>query len=69
MSKVSTLVVAPGIETRLREQFLIKPMPAGTLDEGLLWNTKGCAGESMPVDWVLVEFVESLLDVGISKVQ
>ena len=69
MSKVSTLVVAPGIETRLREQFLVKPMPAGTLDEGLIWNTKGRAGESMPVDWVLVEFVESLLDVGISKVQ
>ena len=69
MSKVPTLIIAPSIESRLREQFLVKPLPAGTLDEGLVWNTKGRASESMPVDGVLVEFVESLLDVGISKVQ
>ena len=69
MSKVPALIVAPSIESRLREQFLVKPLPAGTLDEGLVWDTKGRAGESMPVDGVLVEFVEFLLDVGISKVQ
>ena len=69
MSKVPTLVIAPSIESRLREQFLVKPLPVGTLDEGLVWNTKGRAGESMPVNGVLIEFVEFLLDIGISKVQ
>ena len=69
MSKIPTLVIAPSIESRLREQFLVKPLPAGTLDEGLVWNTKGRASESMPVGRVLVESVEFLLDVGISKVR
>ena len=69
MSKVPTLIIAPGIESRLREQFIVKPLPAGALDEGLVWNTKGRAGESMPVSGILVESVEFLLDVGISKVQ
>ena len=69
MSEVPTLVIAPSIESRLREQFLVEPFPVATLDEGLVWNTKGRASESMPVDGILVESVEFLLDVGISKVQ
>ena len=69
MSKVPTLIIAPSIESRLREQFLVEPLPAGTLDEGLVGNTKGRASEGMPVDGILVELVEFLLDVGLSKVQ
>ena len=69
MSKVPTFIVAPSIESRLREQFFVKPLPAGALDKGLVRNTKGRAGKSMPVSGVLVEFVEFLLDFAISKVE
>ena len=69
MSKVPTFIIAPSIESRLCEQFFVKPLPAGALEKGLVRNSKGCAGESMPVSGVLVECVEFLLVVAISKVE
>ena len=69
MSQVPTLVVAPRVKSRLREQLLVKPLPARTLEKGLVWDAEGRAGESVPVDMVLVVVVKSFLDVGISNVQ
>lgn len=69
MSQVSALVVAPCVEPRLRKQLLVKPLPARTLEEGLVWYAEGRTGESVPEGGVLVVGVESFLGVGVSKVQ
>lgn len=54
MSQVPTLVVAPSIEPRLGEQLFVEPLPACTLEERLIWDAEGLAGESMPEDGVVV---------------
>ena len=68
MSQVPTLVVAPCVEARLREQLLVKPLPPRPLEEGLVWDAEGRAGESMPEDGVLVVGVKTFLCVAISIV-
>lgn len=68
MSQVPTLVIAPCVEPRLREQLLVKPLPPRTLEEGLVRDAEGRTGESMPEDGVLVVGVKSFLFVGISNV-
>lgn len=69
MTQVPTLVIAPCVEPRLREQLLIKPLPASTLEEGLVWDAEGVAGESVPESRVMVVGVEGFLGVDISEVQ
>ena len=69
MSQVPTFVVAPGVEARLREQLLVEPLPARTLEQRLVWDAKGCAGESMPKYRVLVVGVEIFLSIGVNKMQ
>ena len=69
MSQISALVVAPCVESRLREQLLVKPLPAGTLKEGLIWDAEGGAGKRMPEGGILVVGVEGFLGVNVSKVQ
>ena len=64
MSKVPTLVIAPCVESCLREQFLVKPLPACASEERLVWDAEGRTGESMPVDGVLVVGVKSFLQLG-----
>lgn len=54
MSQVSTLVVTPCVEPGLCEQLLVEPLPARTLEQGLVWNAEGPAGDSMPEARVLV---------------
>lgn len=69
MSQVPALVVSPRVESGLREQLLVKPLPARPLKQGLVWNAKGRAGKSVPEGGVLVVGMESFLHVGVSKVQ
>lgn len=69
MSQVPTLVVAPCVEPRLRKQLLVKPLPARTLEQGLIWDAEGRAGESVPEAGVLVVGVEGFLVVDVSRVQ
>lgn len=54
MSQISTLVVTPSVEPCLGEQLFVEPLPACTLEERLVWDAEGLAGESMPEDGVLV---------------
>ena len=68
MSQIPALVVAPCIEPRLRKQLLVKPLPARTLEEGLVGDAEGCAGESVPEDGILVVGVEGFLGFVISEV-
>ena len=44
-------------------------MPARTLQEGLVWDAKGRASESVPEGRVLVVAMEGFLDVGVNMVQ
>ena len=69
MSQVPTLVVAPSVESRLGKQLLVEPLPARPLKQGLVRNTKGGTGESVPEDGVLVVGVEGFLGIGVSNVQ
>ena len=69
MSQIPALVVAPGVKSRLREQLLVKPLPAHTLQQGLVWNAEGRAGKSVPEDRVLVIGMDGFLDVGVSMVK
>ena len=54
MSQISTLVVTPSVEACLGEQLFVEPLPACTLEERLVWDAEGLAGESMPEDGILV---------------
>ena len=69
MSQIPTLVVAPSIEARLGKQLLVEPLPARTLEEGLVWDAEGGAGEGVPESGVLMVSVKSSLDFSVSEVQ
>lgn len=69
MPQVPALVVTPSVKMRLRKQLLVKPLPAWTPKEGLVWDAEGRAGESVPEGRVLMVGVERFLGVGVSKVQ
>lgn len=69
MSQVPALVVSPRVKPCLREQLLVKPLPARPLKQGLVWDAEGRAGKSVPEGGVLVVGVKSFLDLGVSKLQ
>ena len=69
MSKVPTLVVAPCVQPGLCEQLFVEPLPARTLEQGLVWDAEGPAGDSMPEAGVLVVGMKIFLGVCVSKSQ
>ena len=67
MSQIPTLVVAPCVEPGLCEQLLVEPLPARTLEQGLVWDAEGPAGDSMPEAGVLVVGMKIFLGACVSK--
>ena len=68
MPEIPTLVVSPRIQTSLREQFLVEPLPSFTLEERLRWDAEGLACEGMPVGRIFTIGKESFLRSCISRV-
>ena len=67
MSQIPTLVVTPCVEPSLGEQLLVKPLPARPLEQGLVWDAEGPAGDSMPEAGVLVVGMKIFLGACVSK--
>ena len=69
MSQVPTLVVAPCVEPSLCEQLFVEPLPARTLEQGLVWDAEGPPRDSMPEARVLVVGMKVFLGACVSKRQ
>ena len=69
MSQISAFVVPPCVEPCLGKQLLVKPLPPRTLEERLVWDAEGGAGESVPKCRIFVVGVKGFLSVGVSEVQ
>ena len=67
MSQIPTLVVAPCVKPGLCKQLLIEPLPARTLEQGLVWDAEGPAGDSMPEARVLVVGMKGFLGACVSN--